>query len=93
MIPSQAKVLSYGDVVLRKADVATLADRCWINDQIIAFYFELLGNEQQVFKLLAGATTFLLLNTPPADLPAIANMLGVCMLCVCAGCASQNVFR
>lgn len=76
------KILSYHDVLLRHADAATLQDGCWINDQIIAFFFELLTHEHlsdaPSVALLPGASTYLLLNTPPHDLPAIADMLQVC---------------
>ena len=73
------KILSYHDVLLRHADAATLQDGCWINDQIIAFFFELLTHEHlsdaPSVALLPGASTYLLLNTPPHDLPAIAKRL------------------
>lgn len=72
------KVVSYHDVLLRRADVSTLQDGCWINDQIIAFMFEVLAQEEEhQAALMPGAATFLLLNTPPSDLPAMADMLQV----------------
>ncbi|CAI5475618.1 unnamed protein product [Closterium sp. Yama58-4] len=38
-----AKVLSFGDVLLRACDVATLEPSQWLNDKIIEFYFEYLS--------------------------------------------------
>ncbi|CAI5980563.1 unnamed protein product [Closterium sp. NIES-64] len=38
-----AKVLSFGDVLLRECDVATLESSQWLNDKIIEFYFEYLS--------------------------------------------------
>ncbi|CAI7901780.1 unnamed protein product [Closterium sp. NIES-53] len=38
-----AKVLSFGDVLLRECDVATLEPSQWLNDKIIEFYFEYLS--------------------------------------------------
>lgn len=37
------RVLSYGDVLLRESDVATLGPRQWLNDNILEFYFEFLS--------------------------------------------------
>jgi hypothetical protein len=34
------KVVSYGDTLLRETDIAHLAPRTWLNDNIISFYYE-----------------------------------------------------
>jgi sentrin-specific protease 8 len=60
------KVLSYFDVVLRQGDVDLLTGPFWLNDQLIAFYFELLSREN--FKdvseilLIPGAATYLIIS-------------------------------
>eukprot|EP00877_Chromochloris_zofingiensis_P004981 jgi/Chrzof1/14484/Cz09g04150.t1 len=67
MSDGDTKLLSFGDVLLRKSDVELLRTPNWLNDQIIAFHFEYLSREkyadmQQVVSFMSGATTFLLLN-------------------------------
>mmetsp|Transcript_8932 Transcript_8932/g.19063 ORF Transcript_8932/g.19063 Transcript_8932/m.19063 type:complete len:237 (+) Transcript_8932:90-800(+) len=47
-----AKVLSFHDVVLRASDVRLLNGSNWLNDQVIAFYFEYLGRVK--YQQLAG---------------------------------------
>ncbi|KAK9811425.1 hypothetical protein WJX72_003778 [[Myrmecia] bisecta] len=73
-----SKVLSYGDVLLRKSDVDLLRGPFWLNDQIIAFYYEYLLNEahkliQKVTLLLGGATTFFLAHAGSEDVQAMAR--------------------
>lgn len=70
MSDGDTKLLSFGDVLLRKSDVELLRTPNWLNDQIIAFHFEYLSREkyadmQQVVSFMSGATTFLLLNAGP----------------------------
>ncbi|GFH28418.1 ULP_PROTEASE domain-containing protein, partial [Haematococcus lacustris] len=43
-----ARVLSYGDVLLREGDLALLDPPNWFNDQLISFFFELLSREEGV---------------------------------------------
>jgi Ulp1 family protease len=63
-MPAEDKILSYFDVVLRQGDVDLLKDHSWLNDNLIAFYFEYLAREK--FKdisdilLIPGAATYLL---------------------------------
>ncbi|XP_076368766.1 sentrin-specific protease 8-like [Tachypleus tridentatus] len=45
MASEGAIVLSYGDTLLRESDVSLLNDGQWLNDNIIAFWFEYLQNE------------------------------------------------
>jgi sentrin-specific protease 8 len=64
------KVLSYYDVLLRQEDVDLLTGfgNSWLNDNVIAFYFEYLSKEKfkSKFKgiseitLIPGAATYLL---------------------------------
>lgn len=65
------KLLSYYDVLLRKMDAALLTGNHWLNDQIIAFYFEYLSRERlqgnSDVLLVAGATTYLLLSAGRDD--------------------------
>jgi sentrin-specific protease 8 len=67
-MPVDDKVLSYFDVVLRQGDVDLLTDGPnWLNDQLLAFYFEFLAREK--FKdaseilLIPGAVTYLLTSS------------------------------
>lgn len=62
---SDDKVLSYFDVVLRRGDVDLLNGPNWLNDQVIAFYFEFLTKEffkdiSDKILLVPGAVTYLL---------------------------------
>mmetsp|Transcript_27528 Transcript_27528/g.46078 ORF Transcript_27528/g.46078 Transcript_27528/m.46078 type:complete len:233 (+) Transcript_27528:446-1144(+) len=66
------KKLSYHDVLLRSEDIDLLRGPHWLNDQVIAFYFEYLTREKYrsapdgpVF--VNGATSFLLANSSAAD--------------------------
>ncbi|CAL5221185.1 g3331 [Coccomyxa viridis] len=71
---SDRKVLDYHDVLLYAGDVELLRGPQWLNDQVIAFYFEYLGREKFSGKGLAycpGCLTFLLLQSDPAELPHI----------------------
>lgn len=45
MSKSNDLVLSYHDCVLRRADLNLLDGPCWLNDAIIGFYFEHLGQK------------------------------------------------
>lgn len=64
MEDDDAKILSYGDVLLRKGDLKNLRPGFWLNDQNIAFYFEYLSREifpeDTSLLLIPGATTYLL---------------------------------
>ncbi|GJP35329.1 hypothetical protein CLOM_g19832 [Closterium sp. NIES-68] len=57
-----AKVLSFGDVLLRECDVATLEPSQWLNDKVIEFYFEYLS------RTLLGAGS--------SDAPAAGSAAG-----------------
>lgn len=76
------KVLSFGDVVLRQSDVWLLQGPHWLNDQIIAFFFEYMA--QNKFKLISGITvflpgaiSFLLANCGPSEAGLILEPLEV----------------
>ncbi|WIA38264.1 hypothetical protein OEZ86_001604 [Tetradesmus obliquus] len=77
---SDRRILSYHDVVLRHGDVELLRGPLWLNDQIIAFFFEYLTHElhpslSSKVALMPGATTFLLLNSDPAESAMIFEAL------------------
>ena len=62
------KVLDYHDVLLRRADVELLTGPNWLNDQLIAFFFEFLAQEEFQFLrpqllLLEPATAYLLAHS------------------------------
>ncbi|GIM15870.1 hypothetical protein Vretimale_18558 [Volvox reticuliferus] len=42
---AEVKVLDYHDVLLREQDVSLLEGPHWLNDQVVAFYFEYLSRE------------------------------------------------
>ncbi|RWS14743.1 sentrin-specific protease 8-like protein [Dinothrombium tinctorium] len=50
-------VLSYGDTLLRTSDVSLLNPGHWINDNLIAFWFEYL--ERELYKDVASAIAFI----------------------------------
>lgn len=60
------KILDYHDVLLRRQDLDLIAAPHWLNDQVIAFFFEYLSLEvysaRSDMLLIPGATTFLLLS-------------------------------
>ena len=65
-------VLSYHDVLLRKSDVELLKGTEWLNDQIIAFAFELFSREEFAsandhILLIPGAATYLLISSGACD--------------------------
>lgn len=66
-MPVDDKVLSYFDVVLRQGDVDLLTGPNWLNDQLLAFYFEFLAREQfrdiSEVLLIPGAATYLLTSS------------------------------
>eukprot|EP00873_Tetraselmis_striata_P021249 jgi/Tetstr1/441513/TSEL_029743.t2 len=66
MDDADKKVLSYHDVLLRRGDVDLLRGPHWLNDQIIAFYFEYLGREcvsrDPPVAFIPPSMTFLLAN-------------------------------
>uniref|UniRef100_A0A383VRG5 Ubiquitin-like protease family profile domain-containing protein n=1 Tax=Tetradesmus obliquus TaxID=3088 RepID=A0A383VRG5_TETOB len=77
---SDRRILSYHDVVLRHGDVELLRGPLWLNDQIIAFFFEYLTHElhpslSSKVALMPGATTFLLLNSDLAESAMIFEAL------------------
>jgi len=63
-MPVDDKVLSYFDVVLRQGDVDLLTGPNWLNDSLLAFYFEFLAREKfrgtSEILLIPGASTYLL---------------------------------
>mmetsp|Transcript_2976 Transcript_2976/g.8724 ORF Transcript_2976/g.8724 Transcript_2976/m.8724 type:complete len:212 (-) Transcript_2976:1293-1928(-) len=64
------KVLSLGDVCVRRSDAELLRPGCWLNDTCIALYFELITLEKYPeanVLLLPGCTTFFLLNGDNTD--------------------------
>ncbi|PRW59712.1 NEDD8-specific protease 1 [Chlorella sorokiniana] len=69
-----AKALDYHDVLLRQGDVQLLAGAHWLNDQVIAFYFEYLLREAFAgagVLLVSGDSTYLLANLGPDAGPAV----------------------
>lgn len=50
-------VLSYHDTLLRKSDVDLLSGEKWINDNLIAFWFDYL--EHDLFKDVADSVMFI----------------------------------
>lgn len=63
-------MLSYHDVVLYERDVATLQGSRWLNDQIVAFYYEYLAHEVATaseIAFLSGAQAFLVMYGDPND--------------------------
>eukprot|EP01025_Chloroclados_australasicus_P005239 TRINITY_DN11520_c0_g1_i2.p2 TRINITY_DN11520_c0_g1~~TRINITY_DN11520_c0_g1_i2.p2 ORF type:complete len:226 (+),score=13.96 TRINITY_DN11520_c0_g1_i2:27-680(+) len=70
-------VLDYYDVRLRARDVLTLREGCWLNDQIITFYFEYLYKNsptQNQILFMEVSTAFMLLNMPSL-IPEIGQQL------------------
>lgn len=65
-------MISYFDVLLHESDVKLLTGPRWINDQVIAFYFEYLAHEvaSPEIHFLTGAVSFLLINGELQDLEA-----------------------
>lgn len=59
-------ILDYHDVLLRRQDFDLIKAPQWLNDQVIAFYFEYLSREvfadRSDLLLIPGATTYLLLS-------------------------------
>ncbi|XP_058794489.1 sentrin-specific protease 8 [Phymastichus coffea] len=73
MSKSNDIVLSYHDCVLRQGDLNLLDGPCWLNDAVIGFYFEYLGQKYQssTSKLLfiSPELTQLLKLTSPNEYP------------------------
>jgi sentrin-specific protease 8 len=71
------KVLSYGDVVLRRSDLDLLAGPCYLNDRLIEFYFLYLSAKfaascyaatpSSPLLLVSPAITFWLLHCPDSE--------------------------
>ncbi|KAF8062049.1 NEDP1 [Scenedesmus sp. PABB004] len=64
--------LSFHDVLLRHADLDLLRGPHWLNDQVIAFYFEWLAREAHpqldgAVALVPGAMSYLLANSDPSE--------------------------
>ncbi|KAL4551985.1 hypothetical protein Ndes2526B_g06225 [Nannochloris sp. 'desiccata'] len=78
-MPVDDKVLSYFDVVLRQGDVDLLTGPNWLNDQLLAFYFEFLAREQfrdiSEVLLIPGAATYLLTSSGPDIAPIVLDPL------------------
>ncbi|KAL6746424.1 hypothetical protein V8C86DRAFT_2943780 [Haematococcus lacustris] len=72
-----ARVLSYGDVLLREGDLALLDPPNWFNDQLISFFFELLSREEGVAVCgpRPGGAPGPVLLVPPS-LTFLLSMLG-----------------
>eukprot|EP00240_Pyramimonas_obovata_P007727 CAMPEP_0118924856 /NCGR_PEP_ID=MMETSP1169-20130426/2796_1 /TAXON_ID=36882 /ORGANISM="Pyramimonas obovata, Strain CCMP722" /LENGTH=178 /DNA_ID=CAMNT_0006865995 /DNA_START=844 /DNA_END=1377 /DNA_ORIENTATION=- len=71
------KVLSYHDILLRQEDLELLRGPQWLNDQVIAFYFEYLLREkhQDGPAFVSGATSFFMANGGAADVKqTVASM-------------------
>mmetsp|Transcript_4509 Transcript_4509/g.10950 ORF Transcript_4509/g.10950 Transcript_4509/m.10950 type:complete len:86 (+) Transcript_4509:191-448(+) len=82
MSRSNEKVLSYQDVLLRRADVELLRESEWLNDQIIAFYLEYLSQERLQGRpgvlFLPPTVAFLICNAlSPAELMPMLEPLKV----------------
>jgi len=75
----EERVLSYGDVVLIRSDLAILRGPCFINDRIIAFYFAHLSaslQEDDDLLLLPPSIPYLLSNLPDSvAVAAVADPL------------------
>lgn len=74
----EERVLSHGDVVLIRSDLAILRGPCFINDRIIAFYFAHLSASLQDddLLLLPPSIPYLLSNLPDsAAVAAVAEPL------------------
>ncbi|KAK3275228.1 hypothetical protein CYMTET_16630 [Cymbomonas tetramitiformis] len=73
------KVLDYHDVLLRAEDLRLLTGPEWLNDQIIAFYFEYLDREKCVATsdvlFLNGSVSFFASHSSPDDLKQMAGNL------------------
>eukprot|EP01024_Parvocaulis_polyphysoides_P008912 TRINITY_DN12697_c3_g1_i2.p2 TRINITY_DN12697_c3_g1~~TRINITY_DN12697_c3_g1_i2.p2 ORF type:complete len:227 (-),score=25.93 TRINITY_DN12697_c3_g1_i2:145-825(-) len=71
-------VLDYFDIRLRKRDVNTLQKGCWLNDQIITFYFEYLQNNisanQESLLFMQVPTAYMLLQMPEL-IPELSQQL------------------
>ncbi|GLJ13047.1 hypothetical protein SUGI_0204050 [Cryptomeria japonica] len=62
------KVLSYGDVILRKSDLKILRGPYHLNDRIIEFYFCYLSNSiSPTINFVAPSVSFWILNVPDVD--------------------------
>uniref|UniRef100_A0A061QKN6 Nedd8-specific protease 1-like n=1 Tax=Tetraselmis sp. GSL018 TaxID=582737 RepID=A0A061QKN6_9CHLO len=82
MSRSNEKVLSYQDVLLRRADVELLRESEWLNDQIIAFYLEYLSQERLQGRpgvlFLPPTVAFLICNAlSPAELMPMLEPLKI----------------
>ncbi|KAL6653383.1 hypothetical protein ACP70R_008961 [Stipagrostis hirtigluma subsp. patula] len=76
----EERVLSYGDVVLRRGDLSILRGPRFVNDRIIAFYFAHLSlasaHHDDGLLLLPPSIPYLLANLPdPASVAAVAAPL------------------
>ncbi len=63
-------MISFHDVLLRQTDVDLLKGPYWLNDQLVAFYFEYLTHEvvpNASLRFLPGAAAFLLKNGTVED--------------------------
>jgi len=64
-IGDDERVLSYGDVVLRRSDLEILQGHYYLNDRIIEFYFCYLSSfSSPNILLVAPSVSFWILNTP-----------------------------
>eukprot|EP01018_Ginkgo_biloba_P037592 Gb_29482 [translate_table: standard] len=67
-VKDDEKILSYGDVVLRRSDLKILQGPCFLNDRIIEFYFCYLSSLSSRKMLLVGpCVSFWILNAPDID--------------------------
>eukprot|EP00249_Psilotum_nudum_P013264 c24247_g1_i2 orf=110-787(+) len=68
MAMADEKVLSYGDVLLRRSDVDLLNGPYYLNDAIIEFFFAYLGSScPPCILLIPPAISFWIVYTPDAD--------------------------
>ncbi len=73
------KVLSFGDIVLRGRDVASLRGSNWLNDNVISFYFEWLESRCQrvSVRLLHTSAVQLVSSLPEPDSRGVVQSMGL----------------
>ncbi|KAG2424214.1 hypothetical protein HXX76_014745 [Chlamydomonas incerta] len=84
----ERKVLDFGDVLLREADVELLEGPHWLNDQIVSFYFEYMEREVLPAAAAAAAAAAATAAATPAAAAACSVLLlppATCFLLMHAG--------
>ncbi|KAK2972762.1 hypothetical protein RJ640_019410 [Escallonia rubra] len=73
---ADARVLEYKDTVLRSSDLDILRGPCYLNDQIIGFYFQYLASSFDCDDLLlvSPSLSFWLAHTQDLDNQSVASM-------------------